>query len=99
MPRNWAEGFARLDLASPLPGFSPACWRQLIDDGGRFLDRWGLEAAALGWRAEDVFGVHPGAPATRYDAMGLVTLIRGGLVERITDCTASIQQVNGELLV
>jgi hypothetical protein len=31
----------------------------LIDDGGKFLDRWGVEAARLGWSALDVFGAHP----------------------------------------
>ncbi len=33
-----------------------ARWRQLIDDGGRFLDTWGSQAAEFGWRVEDVFG-------------------------------------------
>ena len=58
-PREWAEGFARLDAATPPKGFDLGRWRQLIDDGGRFLDRWALTAAECGWSATDVFGLHP----------------------------------------
>jgi hypothetical protein len=90
-PREWCEGFARLDLAKPLTGFDERRWRTLIDDGGRFLDRWGAEAARLGWSAEDVFGVHPIAPGARYDAAGLVLLIDGGEVTDIDTRSASIR--------
>ncbi len=64
VPRAWAEGFARLDLAHPPAGFSARQWAQLVDDGGRFLDRWAAEAAAAGWDAADVFGVHIPSPRT-----------------------------------
>jgi hypothetical protein len=59
-PRNWAESFVRLDIAERPPDFTGKAWRKLIEDGGRFLDRWANEAARLGWSALDVFGVHPG---------------------------------------
>ena len=36
-----------------------------------------IRRARLGWRAEDLFGVHPATPATRYDAMGLMPLMGG----------------------
>ena len=92
VPRAWAEGLASLDLAAPPAGFTPALWQQVVEDGARFLDRWGSEAAELGWSALDVFGVHPVVPTSRFDAMGLVPLIRGGEVvaiaaERATICT------------
>jgi hypothetical protein len=90
-PREWCEGFARLDLATPPTGFDDKRWRTLLDDGGRFLDRWGAEAARLGWSAEDVFGVHPIAPGARYDAAGLVVLIDGGAVVAIGRRSASIR--------
>ena len=99
VPRDWAEGFARLDLASPSNGFSIARWRIMIDDGGRFLDRWATEAAGLGWQATDVFGVHPAAPSSRFDAMGLVPIIGGGEVISITERTATIRSPGGQLLV
>jgi hypothetical protein len=91
VPREWAEGFARLNLASPPHGFHERRWRTLIDDGGKFLDRWGAEAAQLGWSAEDVFGVHPIAPGARYDIAGLVLLIDGGEVIAIDRNSASIR--------
>lgn len=40
----------------------------------RFLDNWGAQAAAAGWRDIDLFGVHRLAGAVRADATGaLVT--------------------------
>ena len=80
VPREWAEGFARLDLASPPAGFDAKRWRTLIDDGGKFLDRWGGEAARLGWSALDLLGAHPVAPAFRYDAAADEIHQAGGVV-------------------
>ena len=91
VPREWAEGFAQLDLATPPKGFHERRWRTLIDDGGKFLDRWGGEAARLGWSELDVFGAHPIAPGARYDAAGLVTLINGGEVIAIRSDRATIR--------
>lgn len=96
--RSWAESFARLDIAERPPDFTETAWHQLIDDGGRFLDRWANEAARLGWSALDVFGVHPAAPSTTYDAIGLVPLIRGGDVVAIGTHRATIR-TQGETLL
>ncbi len=75
----------------------------MIDDGGRFLDRWGSKAAMLGWSAIDVFGIvrsldsanrpvlHLGQP------IGLVPLIGGGNVVAISAETA-IQRPSGATL-
>jgi hypothetical protein len=97
-PREWAEGFARLDPARPLPGFTLAHWLQLIDDGGRFLDRWAHTAVELGWSAEDVFGLNPAAPAVRQDSKGLVALIGGGEVVDIRVDRATIKMQSGNCL-
>jgi len=98
VPREWAEGFARLDLAAPPAGFDAKRWRTLIDDGGKFLDRWGGEAARLGWSVLDLFGAHPVAPAFRYDAAGLVNLISGGDVVDIRTDRAVIRTPAGNSL-
>lgn len=98
VPREWAEGFARLDLAVPPSGFDQERWRQLIDDGGRFLDRWAGTAAACGWSAADIFGLHPGAPAARYDGMGLVALIGGGEVVAVRSDAATIRHSGNNCL-
>ncbi len=47
-----------------------------------FISRSGHAAQPLGWTALDLFGVHPLAPASRFDAMGLFLLIQGGAVWR-----------------
>jgi hypothetical protein len=99
VPREWAEGFARLDLGNPPAGFNDARWRLLLDDGGRFLDGWAGEAARLGWQTTDVFGIHPLAPSARFDAMGLVPVINGGEVVAITERSATIQSPGGSKLV
>src|SRR5262245_5179560 len=38
-------------------------WQVAVEDGRRFLARWGEQAEALGWTARDLFGLHqPPAP-------------------------------------
>jgi len=90
IPRGWAEGYATL-CTMPCPSaYAPRRWEQLVNDGGLFLDRWGRQAAGLGWRALDVFGVNPAAPESRYDGMGLVPLLQGRPIIAITADTARI---------
>ena len=95
VPREWAEGFARLDCAKPPQGYPLPRWHQIINDGGLFLDRWAHQAAAFGWTALDVFGVNPAAPLVRYDGMGLVPLIQGCRVISIAADSAQIKTRNG----
>lgn len=98
VPRSWAEGFGRLDLASPPRGFSKDRWRGLINDAGVFLDNWANEAAACGWSVSDVFGVDAAAPAARFDRMGLVPPISGGAVVAIDVNCATIRTATGGIL-
>jgi hypothetical protein len=95
VPREWAEGFAVL-CTMPCPAaYAPERWRQIVDDGGLFLDKpneWARKAAGLGWRAVDVFGVSPDAPERRFDGMGLVPLLQGRAVVAITADSARIKQ-------
>ena len=95
VPREWADGFARLDCSKPPPGYPLPRWHQIINDGGLFLDRWAHQAAGLGWTALDVFGVNPAAPLVRYDGMGLVPLIQGCRVISIAADSAQIKTSSG----
>lgn len=88
VPREWAEGFARLNCSAPPNDISATRWQQIVDDGGRFLDRWGGHAAALGWDAASVFG-----------RAGLVVHIDGGAVTAIAAMTATIRPRAGSVLV
>jgi hypothetical protein len=96
MPRAWAAGFARLDVTRPPEGFAEARWRTAIEDGSRFLDLWGGPAAQLGWRPEDIFGVHPAAPPVRY-SMSLAFMIAGGEVVALTGEGARVRSRSGNV--
>jgi hypothetical protein len=86
-----------------LPEFSgatpPARRRSIvIDDAGRFLDRFGNEAARLGWSAVDVFGTKDPSGIASMPA-GLVPLISGGMVESIGADRATIRMSDGGIVV
>ena len=68
IPRDWAEGFARLDPDRP-PGDVPLKrWRRFVDDVGQFLDSpFCAVAAALGWGPHDLFGCDRARPFARID--------------------------------
>lgn len=99
VPRPWAEEFARLDLRHRPPAMSPAEWRGILDDAGRFLDRYAGEAAALGWGPLDVFGVVLSVDGRQIGRrVGLAFLIGGGVVERITADRATVRAPSGSTL-
>jgi hypothetical protein len=78
-------------------------WRQAVEDGRRFLAEWGEKAVALGWTANDLFGLAPIPTAlkpsferlSRYDLTGLVWLLSGRRVIAMTDSTAAIGTASG----
>jgi hypothetical protein len=78
-------------------------WRRTVEDGRRFLARWGEKAEALGWTSRDLFGLHraPDKPApnyrrlSRYDETGLIWLLRGRAVVALTASTAAINNPTG----
>ena len=69
-----------------------------LADATTFLRDWGAQAEALGWAAEDLFGLDPVAPLGRYDAMGLVWMLAGQRVVTLTDEAAAIKASSGSLL-
>lgn len=97
IPREWAEGFALLQTVLPPAVVEARRWQQVIDDAGHFIDRWASQAAALGWRTLDVFGVHRAKPAERLDAAGLVWCLSGAKVFAISERTAALQLRSGVL--
>jgi hypothetical protein len=82
-------------------------WRQAIADAESFLTTWGERAAALGWTARDLFGLHkpPARPApsyrrmSRYDQTGLVWLLQGRPVVALTESTAAIENPTGAVTI
>lgn len=60
--RTWAEGFARLDPARPPDRIPLRRWQTVLGAIATFLDRWGAQAAAMGWEAADLFGADSDRP-------------------------------------
>jgi hypothetical protein len=95
IPAEWCDGWARLQVMPCPDGMPEARWARLIDDAGRFLDRWAARASALGWGTLDVWGCHPSAPRARVDCLGLVGLLDGTEVVAITTDTATVRTRTG----
>jgi hypothetical protein len=72
VPPVYLDAWARLNCHKPF-AVSEAEWRQALDDGGRFLDAWGEEAAAMQWTPGQLFDA----------AAGLVWRLAGERVEAI----------------
>ena len=82
-------------------------WEAAIEEGRRFVTRWGEQAEALGWTARDWFGLAsaPDQPTpgdrrlSRYDEMGLIWLLRGRPVLALTEGTAAIDSPIGTVII
>jgi hypothetical protein len=72
VPAIYLDAWARLNCQKPAR-VSEVEWRLALDDGGRFLDAWGEDAAGLGWTPGDLFDVKG----------GLVWRLGGARVERL----------------
>jgi hypothetical protein len=85
----------------------PGSWQQAIEDGRRFLARWGEQAEGLGWSSRDLFGLAPvpDNPAanyrrlSRYDETGLIWLLRGRPMVALTADTAAIENPTGAVSI
>ena len=97
IPREWTEGFARLQVVRQPDGVPARRWQQVIDDAGHFIDRWAVQAAGLGWRTLDVFGMHATQPEERFNAAGLVWYIAGAEVLAIAEHMAKLRLRSGAL--
>ena len=85
IPREWAEGLARLLSSPPPSGVIPSLWHDRLNRAARFCDIWAAKASACGWSAEDLFGMNPLAPLSRYDSMGAAFF---GADSEVIDVTA-----------
>jgi hypothetical protein len=59
VPAVYLDPWAWLNHRKPFD-VSEADWPRALDDGGRFLDAWGNEAAEAGWTPGELFDVGPG---------------------------------------
>jgi hypothetical protein len=101
----YADALDQLESRCP-EYIDPERWQQCIRDAERFLAAWGDKAFALGWSADDLFGLHspPAKPRpvysrlTRYDATGLCWLLEGRRVIALSADTAAIECGNGNVV-
>jgi hypothetical protein len=98
--------FAALEARSP-DHVLVERWQHAVEDGRRFLARWGEQAEALGWTPKDLFGLqtppekpHPSyCRLSRYDETGLIWLLCGREVVALTEATAAIQNPTGAITI
>ena len=82
-------------------------WQEAVVDARSFIARWGKQAEKLGWTAKDLFGLFPVPPKphptfrrlSRYDATGLIWLLRGRPVVALTAESAAIESRTGAITV
>ena len=88
IPEEFARAFIQMQaMATKVLG--ERAGRGAIDDAGRFLDRWGSQAAALGWSDEALFGV------PEYGAKGLLWELEGMEVVALSEQTAALSDDGG----
>ena len=87
VPSVYLDVWARLNCQKPA-SVSEAAWRLALDDGGRFLDGWGADAATMLWTAGELFDVPRGGRAG-----GLVWQLRGERVEALGVARARLRAV------
>jgi hypothetical protein len=94
------------ELEARCPDFiEPADWVQAVEGGRIFLAIWGSKAAALGWNAQEIFGLAevPENPTAFYDrlsradAKGLVWHLHGRPVVELTAACAAIEHKTGSI--
>ena len=101
-PGSYASALAALRANRPAY-VDAADWQQAIEDGHRFVSKWGNQAEALCWAPADLFGLHtpPEKPApkyrrlSRYDQTGLIWLLHGRPVIALTETAATILAPGG----
>jgi hypothetical protein len=96
IPREWAEGVARLNPDRPPSDVPLKRWQRFVDDAGRFLDSdFCAAAVALGWRPHDLFGCDRNRPFARLDQCGLLWLLNGDKLVALSENTATIETRSG----
>jgi hypothetical protein len=95
LPADWGQSIALLDPTRPPSGVPHKRWQRFIGDARLFLDRWGGQAAGLGWESHDLFGCDLGRPFARIDQCGLLWLLNGARVVMLSEDAAAIETPTG----
>jgi hypothetical protein len=99
LPELLAVRLARLFTADQHADYSGISWRRAQAGALAFALEWGLRALEAKWRPIELFGLHPAAPAARYDCKGLAWLLNDRWrVTSINDDCAVITTITGATL-
>jgi hypothetical protein len=98
-PDEWRAILERLLRDDPPAWTSSSWWSEVGMDAATFLCKWGSTSHELGWTTLNLFGVHPAAPLVRFDAMGLIPMLRGRAVTTLSQDGAVIRGRSGANLV
>ncbi len=83
--QRWRDGLGRLDCsAPPCPGFRTWEWEEIERVVRHFMHHCADEAAARGWTALDLFGVHRTAGAAAVDSCGALMLPGTSVATRVS---------------
>src|SRR3954468_6300141 len=93
LPDLYQNAMVAIEAACP-NGVPVERWQRALADAGSFFALWGDTAERLGWTADDLFGLHPTAPLSRMDCMGLVWLLKGQSVVQLTVTEARLSRGN-----
>ena len=84
-PHEWRAGLDRLNRDTPpCPGFRAWEWEEIERVVRHFMDHCADEAAARGWTALDLFGVHRTAGAAAVDSCGALMLPGASVATRVS---------------
>ena len=90
---------ARILIVARHKDFEGLRWRKIQAGAIRFALDWSPKARSLDWGIRDMFGLHPEAPASRYDCMGLAWLLGDEWRIKSLDARgADIENVRGAIL-
>ncbi|MBK3400827.1 hypothetical protein [Methylobacterium ajmalii] len=83
--REWVAGLSRLaPSVIPCRDYRPEEWAAVLSNAWHFIEIFGEQAEALGWRTHELFGVHPTHGTIRVDHCGALVLVIGGPVRALT---------------
>jgi len=96
VPREWAEGFAKLSTMPCPPAYRPQRWARLVEAAAHFIDEWAPVAKKFGWTTEQVFGVDAAAPEACQAARGLISKLDGRrIIEMYADRVVAVPRFGG----
>jgi hypothetical protein len=94
-PSDWQDGLNLLVDTPPPKGVSSGDWSKAIQMAVDFCNRFGLCALSCGWTEEQLFGLHPDAPLSRFDGMGVAFLGTDAVVVDVEPSAIKFRNTNG----